>query len=66
MAEGNGDELHEYPGEIQERTGRVPLFLKLTYVGFVLFGIVYFVLYLSGDGSPLVDELNRATGHGVP
>ena len=63
MADGN--ELHDHAGELQERRGGpVPLFLKLTYVGFTLFGIAYWLLYYAGDGSPLVRLLNAATNHG--
>lgn len=57
--------VHVYPGDLHENPGgRVPLFLKLTYVGFTAFGILYFVLYHAGDGSALVRLLNAATtGH---
>ncbi|HEY7723792.1 MAG TPA: hypothetical protein VH880_00550 [Anaeromyxobacteraceae bacterium] len=61
------DEIHEYPGEVKERPGGpIPLFLKLTYVGFTAFGVVYFFLYRAGDGAPLVKALNAVTGHGAP
>lgn len=61
------EELTVYPNEIEERHGgKVPIFLKLTYLGLVVFGIVYFILYLSGDGAPLVEQLNQATGHVSP
>ena len=60
------DALESYPSGVAEQSGRVPLFLKLTYVGFVTFGILYLFLYFAGDGSPLVDLLNQATGHGLP
>jgi hypothetical protein len=65
MAEhGDPHELHRYPSDIEERPGGpVPLFLKLTYVGFTAFGILYFVLYHAGDGSALVRALNAVTGH---
>lgn len=58
--------LHEYPGDLSERTGTVPAFLKATYVGFVAFGILYFLLYGSGDGSELVRQLNQATANVLP
>ncbi|MHB8876705.1 MAG: hypothetical protein ACYC8T_23670 [Myxococcaceae bacterium] len=57
-------ELHEYPGDLKEKAGGpVPLFLKLTWVGFTVFGIVYFALYYAGDGAPLVRAFNAVTGH---
>jgi hypothetical protein len=63
MADGN--ETHEYPGELKEKHGGpIPLFLKLTYVGFTTFAIVYWFLYSSGDGGRLVKLMNAATGHG--
>ena len=56
------DDVHVYPGGLEEKSGpRIPLFLKLTYVGFVAFGILYFVLYMNGDGSPLVEQYNKLT-----
>lgn len=56
--------IEEHPEGIKENPGgKVPIFLKLTYVGFIIFGILYFVLYFAGDGSPLVEILNQATGH---
>ncbi len=58
------DQIEEFPNGIQVREGRIPGFLKLTYVGFTLFGILYWILYHAGDrGSPLVSALNAATGH---
>ena len=65
---GNESEGHsgikEYPGGILENPGgKVPLFLKLTYAGFIIFGIVYFFLYVGGDGSALVEQFNQVTGH---
>ena len=55
-------ELHEYPGDVVESPGgKIPLFLKLTYLGFGLFGILYFILYVNGDGSPLVELYNQLT-----
>jgi hypothetical protein len=60
-------QTHEYPGQLQERHGGpIPTFLKLTYLGFTLFGLIYFALYYAGDGAPLVKLLNAATGHGAP
>ena len=57
-------DIHVYPSDIEERPGGpVPLFLKLTYAGLAAFGVLYFVLYHAGDGSPLVRLLNAATGH---
>ncbi len=62
MADQN--EIHEYPGELQEKHGGpVPLFLKLTYVGFTVFAVAYWALYRAGDGSALVKLFNAATGH---
>ena len=59
---GQGHESHEYPGGLMENPGPgIPLFLKLTYIGFTLFGILYFILYMSGDGSPLVEQYNSVT-----
>ena len=65
MADKNAShEQHVYPGDLHENPGGpVPLFLKLTYVGFTAFGILYFVLYYAGDGAALVKLLNAATGH---
>jgi hypothetical protein len=57
------EELTEYPSGITEHHGPpVSLFLKLTYVGFVAFAIIYLILYFSGDGSPLVEQFNKLTG----
>jgi len=57
-------EQHEYPGELKENPGGpLPLFLKLTYVGFTIFGVAYWFLYNAGDGAPLVKLFNAATGH---
>jgi hypothetical protein len=62
MADRN-PELDVFDGiEVQE--GTIPGFLKLTYIGFVIFGISYWFLYRAGDaGQPLVALLNAATGH---
>ncbi len=55
-------DVHVYPNGLEEQPGGpVPLFLKLTYVGFTIFGITYFALYRAGDGSPLVQVLNAFT-----
>ncbi len=63
-AENHG--LTRYPGDIEEQEGKLPLFLKLTYAGFLIFGIVYLVIYFSGDGSPLVEQFNQMAGNAVP
>ncbi|PJB48752.1 MAG: hypothetical protein CO108_01670 [Deltaproteobacteria bacterium CG_4_9_14_3_um_filter_63_12] len=58
------EEPYEYPGGLFENHGPAVLpFLKLTYVGFTLFAILYFVMYMAGDGTELVQQLNQATGH---
>jgi len=58
------DEIETFPGEISVKEGRIPLFLKLTYVGFTAFGLIYWLLYYAGDtDSPLVQLLNKATFH---
>jgi hypothetical protein len=58
-------EVHELAGGwITERKGtKVPGFLKLAYVGFSLFGIVYLFRYWSGETAhetrgPLVRQMN--------
>jgi len=57
-------EQHVYPEDLKENPGgKIPLFLKLTYVGFTVFGIAYWFLYRAGDGSLLVQAFNAATGH---
>lgn len=38
--------------------GPIPLFLKLTYIGFTIFGVSYWFLYKGGDGSALVQAFN--------
>ena len=54
--------VHTYPEGLKEQPGgKIPLFLKLTYIGFTAFGILYWVLYHAGDGSPLVKLINAAT-----
>ena len=64
MADGH-DQIETYPDGIQSREGgKIPLFLKLTYLGFTIFGLLYWVLYYAGDtDSPLVQALNKATYH---
>lgn len=58
-------QVHELAGGwITERKGtKVPGFLKLAYVGFSLFGLVYLFRYWSGEGAhetrgPLVRQMN--------
>ncbi len=56
-------EPHVYPSGVQEsHGGAIPIVLKLTYVGFVLFGLLYFFFWRHGSGSALVEEYNRLTG----
>ena len=46
-------EPHEYPGQLKENPGgSIPLFLKLTYVGFTIFGLAYWFLYRPATGRP--------------
>jgi hypothetical protein len=59
--------IHELAGGwITERKGtEIPLFLKLSYVGFSIFGIVYLFLYATGEvdhasRGPLVQQINQA------
>jgi hypothetical protein len=48
-----------FPNGIEgKHGGPIPLFLKLTYVGFTIFGISYWLLYKGGDGSVLVQAFN--------
>ena len=63
--EKHDGELHELAGGwITERKNTpVPGFLKLTYVGFCAFGLVYLVSYWSGETGhatrgPLVQQFN--------
>jgi hypothetical protein len=58
-------EIETFPSDIEVREGgKISLFLKLTYVGFTAFGVLYWVLYYAGDKDlPLVQLLNAATGH---
>jgi hypothetical protein len=61
-AESHSHEIHVYPSDLHEQPGgAIPLFLKLTYLGFTIFGVLYFALYFSGDGSPLVQTFNALT-----
>ena len=54
-------EVHAYPDdELRENYGPpVHPFLKLSYTGAVIFAVVYFVLYVNGDGAPLVKLFNK-------
>ena len=36
--------------------------LRLTYVGFVIFGLLYFFLWRHGSGTELVEQYNKLTG----
>lgn len=57
-------EDEELPAGIAENHDRkIPIFLKLTYIGFTTFALIYLFMYWRGDGSPLVQLLNQATGH---
>lgn len=58
-------DIHELAGGwITERKGTpVPGFLKLTYVGFCAFGLIYLFSYMAGEvdhatRGPLVQQLN--------
>lgn len=60
-------EVHELAGGwISERKGTpVPVFLKIAYLGFSAFGIVYLLLYATGEvghgtRGPLVQQINAA------
>lgn len=62
----DGQEIHELAGGwITERAGTaIPLFLKLSYVGFCLFGLFYLFKYRLGEvdhatRGPLVQQLNQ-------
>ncbi len=58
------EEIEDFPGGVQVKEGTIPGFLKLTYIGFTAFGILYWILYYAGDRSnPLVAALNAATNH---
>ena len=63
------DEVHEMAGGwITERAGTpIPTFLKMAYVGFTLFALVYLRKYWRGEvdnasRGPLVQEFNAVTG----
>jgi hypothetical protein len=63
------DEIHEMAGGwITERAGTpIPTFLKMAYVGFTLFALVYLRNYWRGEvdnasRGPLVQAFNAATG----
>jgi hypothetical protein len=58
--------VETFPGGITETDGQVPFFLKVTYVFFVVFALSYWFLYSAGDGSVLVQQLNKATSLGMP
>jgi NADH:ubiquinone oxidoreductase subunit H len=66
-ANDNGKVKELAGGWITERAGTpVPLFLKLTYVGFSIFGLVYLFLFRSGETTqasrgPLVLEQAAST-----
>lgn len=66
MEKPESGSIHEVAGGwITERAGTpIPTFLKLTYVGFCLFGLYYMVAFWKGEvGHPtrgaLVTETNR-------
>ena len=67
MSEKNEpQEVHEVAGGwITERKGTsVPLFLKLAYAGFCVFGLIYLFRYWAGETAhatrgPLVQESNK-------
>ena len=53
------NEVDVFPDGVESNHGAsIPLFLKLTYIGFTVFGISYWFLYKSGDGSALVQAFN--------
>lgn len=61
--------VHELAGGwITERKGMpIPVFLKLAYVGFSIFGLVYLFQYTAGEvghatRGPLVQQMNALTG----
>jgi len=63
-----GEKLHELAGGwITERVGTpIPLFLKLAYIGFSLFGLLYLFLYRAGETDhasrgPLVQQFNQTS-----
>jgi len=63
-----GGKIHEIAGGwITERVGTpIPLFLKLSYVGFCLFGLIYLFRYRAGEidhatRGPLVQQFNQVS-----
>ena len=67
--EAEEPKVHELAGGwITERVGTpIPLFLKLAYVGFSLFGLFYLFKYTTGEvghatRGALVRQLNQFTG----
>jgi hypothetical protein len=61
--------VHELAGGwITERAGTpIPAFLKIAYVGFCLFGLIYLFKYSMGEvdhatRGPLVQQLNEISG----
>ena len=66
-SEPQDEKIHEVAGGwITERVGTpIPLFLKLSYIGFSLFGLYYLFTYWSGEvghssRGPFVEEFNKA------
>jgi hypothetical protein len=62
----DGQKVHEIAGGwITERAGTpIPVFLKIAYVGFCLFGLIYLFIYRFGEvdhatRGPLVQQLNQ-------
>lgn len=52
-----------YPSGVKENHGgAIPMVLRLTYVGFVLFGLLYFFFWRHGSGTELVEQYNKLTG----
>jgi len=67
--EQDGQKVHDLAGGwITERVGTpIPVFLKLAYVGFCLFGLFYLFTYRLGEidhatRGPLVQQLNQVAG----
>src|SRR5690349_17573624 len=63
---GEDEKVHEIAGGwITERVGTpIPVFLKIAYVGFCLFGLIYLFIYRFGEvdhatRGPLVQQLNQ-------
>lgn len=57
MSDNHGSEM--FPDGVESNHGGpIPLFLKLTYIGFTTFAISYWFLYKAGDGSALVQAFN--------